>query len=482
MADWSTKESRENHRKKGGYFAGPDDTFPLTDASDVSDAWGLAGHAANPDQVRRNIIRWAKSNGHTDALPDTATEWAKEHDVELANQPELVRSVPTSLSIPMDIIRVDAERREVVARATSTSKDSYKTAFDYKGSKEAFAKWRGNIREMHDPHKAVGRAFDVIPRDDEEAIDLVIRISKGAEDTWQKVLDGTLAGASIGARNAEYEERIVDGEKIPVYTRYDLVEVSLVDNPSNPDCNIAVIRSNGDQLETTDVVDQEEVAEVTDTEQVDESRAGKTISAATATKMHQTAIHAIQAAKAAHDMCGCPTCKSVSMVMDPDQDGDIDIIPELDTDGDGGGKVNGLSSVMSSIQPELVRMVGETVGESFSATVRRLNTIAARLAQVDNADLTRRLVAVEDLKGEVQEVRSVLAEVRELTTRIANRPATGGPVVSTGGIQRTAPTVNVAELAADIVTTMIQSGIITGREQQIKANMLVQQLAQGATS
>lgn len=75
-AKW-TAASRAAHKAKGGYFAGPDDTYPLKDASDVPDAWGLAGHAAHPDQVRRNIIAWAKANGHTDALPDTAKAFMK---------------------------------------------------------------------------------------------------------------------------------------------------------------------------------------------------------------------------------------------------------------------------------------------------------------------------------------------------------------------------------------------------------------------
>src|SRR5712692_1811455 len=74
-AKWTTA-SRKAHKANGGYFAGPRDSFHLKDASDVSDAYGLAGHADNPDQVRANIISWAKKNGHADALPDTAKESA----------------------------------------------------------------------------------------------------------------------------------------------------------------------------------------------------------------------------------------------------------------------------------------------------------------------------------------------------------------------------------------------------------------------
>src|SRR5579864_3857698 len=76
-AKW-TADSRKAYKAAGGYFAGPGDTYPLKDASDVSDAWGLAGHADNPDQVRANIKRWAKANGHADALPDTAKDEKQE--------------------------------------------------------------------------------------------------------------------------------------------------------------------------------------------------------------------------------------------------------------------------------------------------------------------------------------------------------------------------------------------------------------------
>src|SRR6266852_3191741 len=78
-AKW-TADTRKAHKANGGYFAGPDDTYPLKDASDVGDAWGLAGHAANPDEVRANIKQWAKDNGHYDALPDTAKDDGKQQE------------------------------------------------------------------------------------------------------------------------------------------------------------------------------------------------------------------------------------------------------------------------------------------------------------------------------------------------------------------------------------------------------------------
>lgn len=66
-----------------GAFAGPDQSYPIADSSDVGDAWGLAGQAANPDQVRRNIIRIAKKYGWTSGLPESAKKWAQENGVSL---------------------------------------------------------------------------------------------------------------------------------------------------------------------------------------------------------------------------------------------------------------------------------------------------------------------------------------------------------------------------------------------------------------
>ena len=102
-ATW-TAASRKAHKANGGYFAGPDDTYPLKDASDVDDAYRLAGHAANPDQVRANIKRWAKDNGHYAALPDTA----KGDDKEETN--------PKDLDGQLD----DGKKQESAATITSS--------------------------------------------------------------------------------------------------------------------------------------------------------------------------------------------------------------------------------------------------------------------------------------------------------------------------------------------------------------------------
>jgi hypothetical protein len=58
-------------------FAGPDQSYPIKDASDVADAWDLAGHAADPDAVRAKIKAIAKRKGFEASLPKTANVGAK---------------------------------------------------------------------------------------------------------------------------------------------------------------------------------------------------------------------------------------------------------------------------------------------------------------------------------------------------------------------------------------------------------------------
>lgn len=170
--------------------------------------------------------------------------------------------MPTGLSSEMQrigyapITRIDATSREIEVTATSEAVDAYGTIFDYEASCAAFARWMGNVREMHDA-LAVGRRVAIVQDPEQRQIRVRLRISRGAESTWHKILDGTLCGASIGAANVTWQEvrrrdlaRHGDdaagdvAETVRVATAYDLVELSLVDNPANPDCvGIAVIRA-----------------------------------------------------------------------------------------------------------------------------------------------------------------------------------------------------------------------------------------------
>ena len=149
------------------------------------------------------------------------------------------------LSMPFS--KVDVERRIVSGFATLDNIDKQADIVTTDASVKAFSKFRGNIREMHQP-TAVGKMvsfkedkyFDPESKKFYSGVYVSTYISKGAQDTWEKVLDGTLSGFSIGGKMNKwddgYDEKM--DAKIRIIKDYDLVELSLVDNPANQFANV----------------------------------------------------------------------------------------------------------------------------------------------------------------------------------------------------------------------------------------------------
>lgn len=73
------KSISEAQRKRDPH-AGPGDSFPL-DAEHLKSAFDLAGHAEDPDAVRRRVIEFARAHGMMDRLPDTAHEFMQQHGI-----------------------------------------------------------------------------------------------------------------------------------------------------------------------------------------------------------------------------------------------------------------------------------------------------------------------------------------------------------------------------------------------------------------
>ena len=157
----------------------------------------------------------------------------------------------SDFTIDFPISFVKKEQRIVVGIATADCIDKTGDLVDFEASKEAFNDWAGNIREMHNPI-AVGRAISYTPvkvkgNDGQEynAIKVEAYISKGAQDTWEKVLDGTLRAFSIGGSIIEKKidaSRMFRGRPVNVIKKYRLGELSLVDNPANPVAIIDIIK------------------------------------------------------------------------------------------------------------------------------------------------------------------------------------------------------------------------------------------------
>ena len=152
-----------------------------------------------------------------------------------------------NVRISMPLTKVDTERRIVSGFATLDNIDKQMDIVTPEASLNAFSKFRGNIREMHQP-KAIGKMvafkedkyFDPETKKFYQGIYVSAYISKGAQDAWEKVVDGTYTGFSIGGKmnkwDDAYDEKM--DAAIRVIKDYDLVELSLVDSPANQFANI----------------------------------------------------------------------------------------------------------------------------------------------------------------------------------------------------------------------------------------------------
>lgn len=175
----------------------------------------------------------------------------------------LVSTDGDTLRMGMDISKVDTQGRMVYGWATLDNEDYDGDIITAEASADAFARSRMNLREMHKKDSAVGRIVSF--KEDEfrapngevhKGIFVKVHVSKGAEDTWQKVLDKTLNGFSIGGEVVEAEEVFhkSTGKKGKLVKKYNLNELSLVDNPNNPYSdftNVFKIRSSADGTVTS---------------------------------------------------------------------------------------------------------------------------------------------------------------------------------------------------------------------------------------
>jgi hypothetical protein len=164
-----------------------------------------------------------------------------------------------NLRLSMPLTKVDKERRVVSGFASLDNLDKQDDIVTAEASMSAFAKFRGNIREMHQP-VAVGKMvnfkedkyFDPETKKFYKGVFVSAYVSKGAQDTWEKVLDGTLTGFSIGGKMNKWDDAYDEksDKTIRVIKDYDLVELSLVDSPANQFANIVSV----EKIDGVDVV------------------------------------------------------------------------------------------------------------------------------------------------------------------------------------------------------------------------------------
>ena len=488
-------------------FAGPHESFPIKTQQDVHNAAKLIGHADDPAAVKAAIKRIAKRKGFS--LPKEWEDEDKESDskerlMRAANHesftgthshahsafgaqgeddmhehehthdndadhkhshdestqdrahtheqtpPAAIQASDRQHVMSLPLVRIDAAKREVWGQATAEVPDSYGTIFGF--YPEAWTKWRGNIREQHDPKKAVGKAVDIDPNPEERAVYVGSRVSRGAQDTWLKVEDNVLTGYSasiipdpeFGNNPAKWPKKLYNGKEYPYLPRYTVAELSLVDNPACPGCNIQIVRADGFATDVLDVTEEEPAVEQ---KQETQDRAGARVGTATKSKMHESIGHTLQAAKSQMQNCDCPTCQAAIKVLDPDNDGDIDLGGYDDPDND-------WQSLYNKQDKDMERVVTELIERSLQPVYTRLQGIAGRLSrsngsampmnidQLITSSITRAFETFESrmaelpTKSSLDEVRAELSVVKGQVDRIAEQPMPGGPILNASVMPR----------------------------------------------
>ena len=142
----------------------------------------------------------------------------------------------------LPIAKVDEEKRLVSGYASTERRDSDGEIIELAAVKQALPDYLeyGNIREMHKLN-AVGVAAET--NIDTKGLYLTAYIAD--DEAWKKCLpsklpDGTIIppvykGFSIGGRKLDKK-----GDRI---TQLELLEISVVDRPANPDCRIDIAKS-----------------------------------------------------------------------------------------------------------------------------------------------------------------------------------------------------------------------------------------------
>ena len=162
-----------------------------------------------------------------------------------------------SLRLSMPIGKVDVERRMVSGFASLDNIDKQDDIVTAEASVQAFKNFKGNLREMHQP-SAVGRMisfkedryFDPNSKKFYNGVYVSAYVSKNA---WEKVLDGTYTGFSIGGNIKVWDDAYNTelDKSIRVIKDYDLYELSLVDSPANQFASIiSVEKVNGQNVLT----------------------------------------------------------------------------------------------------------------------------------------------------------------------------------------------------------------------------------------
>jgi len=243
-------------------LGGPDATeekMKSCEGKSFAQAWGVVGHKLKMTDAE---ITKAIEESRIQKDAQITKPEGQEMQVEKA-------ATEGSVFLTLPISKVDQERRMVYGTMTTEDLDKQGDIVDYDAAKKAVEIWPKNIREMHDTTKAVGSAVEIMPNDAQRKIDIGVYISKGAQSTWEKLLDGTLKGFSIGVPHGRYRREPCEVQKGAELVKANRLfcdtfsEASLVDNPANAKATVYLVKSADGGLVTTEAVGILEAPEMT---------------------------------------------------------------------------------------------------------------------------------------------------------------------------------------------------------------------------
>lgn len=159
----------------------------------------------------------------------------------------------TRVNLTIPFAKINESKRTVSGFATIDNVDTAADVITAEASTEAFNTFRGNVREMH-KDIAAGKVLNYRPEEFlhegtvYNGIYVDVYVSKGAPDTWEKVLDGTLSGFSVKGDIKQCHSAFVPDENRTVryITKYNMTELSLVDSPGNQFCNVLSLQKMDD--------------------------------------------------------------------------------------------------------------------------------------------------------------------------------------------------------------------------------------------
>ena len=160
----------------------------------------------------------------------------------------------------------DDEQRIIEGFATVQVIDRDSEILDVDSIAKSFEQFMKNpvLLLHHDLTKPVGRVLDYEIRMKNGAKGIWIRaqIAKGtkeADETWSLVKQGIIKAFSIRGRIGTAKTAKQNGKRIRIAEITDLLEVSLVSVPANPEALIEVVLKSLGQLKEENSVDQKEI-------------------------------------------------------------------------------------------------------------------------------------------------------------------------------------------------------------------------------